>query len=47
MLEAGIRLVPVARWYVSLSHTDADIDQTIAAARTAWQRARAAVPDHA
>jgi glutamate-1-semialdehyde 2,1-aminomutase len=47
MLESGIRLVPVGRWYVSLSHTDADVDQTSAAARTAWRQARAAGQERA
>ena len=42
-----VRLVPVGRWYVSFSHTDADVDQTIAVARTAWRQTRAAGQDHA
>ena len=40
-LRAGIRLMAVGRWYVSISHTDADIDWTIEKARGAWREARA------
>lgn len=29
MLARGVRVIPGGRWYVTLSHTDADIDQTL------------------
>jgi len=29
MLARGVRLIPGGRWYVTASHTDADIDQTL------------------
>jgi glutamate-1-semialdehyde 2,1-aminomutase len=35
MLDEGILLLPDGRWYVSFAHTDADIDQTLAAALNA------------
>ena len=42
MLDAGIRIMSVGRWYVSFSHTDEDVDRTIAVARSSWRQARAA-----
>ena len=38
MLEEGIYLLPDGRWYVSAVHTEADIDQTLAAVRKAVKR---------
>jgi glutamate-1-semialdehyde 2,1-aminomutase len=35
MLERGIRLSTNGRWHVASSHTDAEIDRTIEAARSA------------
>lgn len=35
MLAAGVRVIPGGRWYLSCSHTDEDIDQTIQAAAAA------------
>jgi glutamate-1-semialdehyde 2,1-aminomutase len=32
MLERGIRLIPRGQWYVSMAHTDEDIEKTLAAA---------------
>jgi glutamate-1-semialdehyde 2,1-aminomutase len=32
MLDEGILLLPDGRWYVSIAHTDADIDFTLSAA---------------
>ncbi|HET7559059.1 MAG TPA: glutamate-1-semialdehyde 2,1-aminomutase [Limnochordia bacterium] len=36
MLRQGVRIMPGGRWYVSAAHTDDDIEQTLAAARTAF-----------
>jgi glutamate-1-semialdehyde aminotransferase len=35
MLDEGILLLPDGRWYLSVAHTDADIDLTLAAAERA------------
>ncbi len=35
MLARGVRVIPGGRWYVTLSHTDADIDQTLKTAAAA------------
>jgi len=32
MLDAGVLLLPDGRWYLSIAHTDADIEDTLAAA---------------
>jgi glutamate-1-semialdehyde 2,1-aminomutase len=37
MLERGVRLSTNGRWHVASSHTDADVDRTIQAARSALQ----------
>jgi glutamate-1-semialdehyde 2,1-aminomutase len=35
MLRRGQFLLPGGRWYLSTAHSDADIDETLAAARDA------------
>jgi glutamate-1-semialdehyde 2,1-aminomutase len=35
MLTAGVRVIPGGRWYLSCSHTEEDIDQTVHAAAAA------------
>jgi glutamate-1-semialdehyde 2,1-aminomutase len=39
MLGHGVRLIPGGRWYVTASHTDDDIEQTIRAAGAAMESA--------
>lgn len=36
MLNEGTRVIPVGRWYLNAAHTDADIDETLAAAERAF-----------
>jgi glutamate-1-semialdehyde 2,1-aminomutase len=38
MLEAGVRLIPSGRWYLSAAHTDNDIDMTLEAADRVFER---------
>ncbi len=38
MLDAGIYLLPDGRVYVSAVHTAAEVDETLAAARTVFAR---------
>lgn len=40
MLAEGIRLIPGGRWYVSLAHTEEDIDRTCEAVDRALERLR-------
>lgn len=35
LLAAGVRVIPGGRWYVSFSHTDRDVDQTLEAVAAA------------
>ena len=37
MLARGVRVIPGGRWYVTVSHTDADIDQTLNTVGTALE----------
>jgi len=39
MLAAGVRLIPGGRWYVSFSHTDADVSRTLDAVAGALDEA--------
>jgi glutamate-1-semialdehyde 2,1-aminomutase len=37
LLERGVRVIERGLWYVSTAHTDADIDETLAVVREAFQ----------
>lgn len=37
MLEAGVRVIPGGRWYLTASHTDEDVDRTLEAVARALQ----------
>ncbi len=44
MLAGGVRVIPGGRWYVTYSHTDADVDQTLKAVAAALEVATPAAP---
>ena len=44
LLSEGVRVIPAGRWYLTAAHTDAHIDETLAAAERAFAGLTAAAP---